>query len=326
MPKRQIFNVPLAPVAGDRFQPTGFPDLGTSTFKKPTAAGWTDCILVESEQSMANHLESVGWDSGSQEPVAHLDGLPYVRVINPGGDFLTSSRTEPHRLSSAYIRNGKLGEKEGRALLSEAFGLKDDQPISARHVAAAIFDLDPASLLHGVFFADNKIAGQPKVTRALTSFVQAEDVQRADYGGVKRDAVNHKLEEGEAGAEDGYGSIPFHRTMWTARTIVASFVLDLDQLASYGLSPERTRLLEVLGLWEVRTLLDSGLRLRTMCDLAPTDETPDLPNATELAGELRSLITETGPFPTERTPLTLTFQKDKKAKKGKSENDEGPVS
>ena len=168
MPKRHIFNVPLAPVAGDRFQPTGFPDLGTSTFKKPTATGWTDCVLVESEQSMANRLESVGWDFGALQPVAELTGLPYVCVTNPHGDYLTSSRTEPHRLSSAYIRNGMLGEKEGRVLLSEVLGLKDDQPISARSVAAAIFDLDPTSLLHGVFFADNKITGQPKVTRAIT--------------------------------------------------------------------------------------------------------------------------------------------------------------
>ena len=200
MPRRHIFNVELEPIAGQRFQPTGFPDLGAGLFKKPTEKGWESCILVESEQSMANHLEAEGWDRGGQRPVAALSGLPYVQVVNGDGEYLTSSRTEAHRLSSAFIR-----EAEGQQFvedLKKRLGLKDDVPLSSRTIAKAVLALDPLCLVHGVFFADPKLPGQPKITRALTSFVEAIDVQPAESGGVKRDDVRHKNEEDGGSGED----------------------------------------------------------------------------------------------------------------------------
>ena len=183
MPNRHIFNVPLAPVAGSRFQPTGFPDLGTGTFEKPTPEGWVTAILVESEQSMANHLEASAWDKGASSPVAAFASLPYVRVIDASGEFLTSSRTEAHRLSSAFIREGKMADGADTVdYLKKVFNLRDDKPMSARAIASAVLALDPACLVHGVFFADPKLPGQPKITRALTSFIEAVDVRT----GVRR--------------------------------------------------------------------------------------------------------------------------------------------
>ena len=44
----------LKPLQGERFQPTGFPDLGAATYQLPDG---TRMLLVESAQSMANHLE-----------------------------------------------------------------------------------------------------------------------------------------------------------------------------------------------------------------------------------------------------------------------------
>src|SRR6266852_4547597 len=55
-----LFDIPLAPVQGDRFQPTGFPDLGAATYERPDG---TPMLLVESAQSMANRLEAVCWDA-----------------------------------------------------------------------------------------------------------------------------------------------------------------------------------------------------------------------------------------------------------------------
>ncbi len=317
MPNRHIFRVALEPVAGTRFQPTGFPDLGTGTFKKPTSGPekWIECILVESEQSMANHLESAAWDYGTDQPVPEFAGLPYVRVVDGKGEYLTSSRTEAHRLSSAFIRAGKMSDGTlMTAHLKAVFNLRDEKPLSARDIAKAVFALDPACLVHGVFFADKDLPGQPKITRALTSFIEAEDVQRADYGGVKKDHVTHSNTD-ERGSDEGYGSIPFHRTMWTARTITASFVIDLDQIRSYGLDENSTRLIEVLALYEVRALLEQGLRLRTMCDLTPVEGTvtPNLPSSADLTAEIAKLTKELSTELSNGNALTVTWTEGTKA-------------
>ena len=58
---------------------------------------------------MANHLERVGWPPGSDTPHPALDGLPYVRVLDSNGRFLTSSRLEAHRLASAFVKDSNLG-------------------------------------------------------------------------------------------------------------------------------------------------------------------------------------------------------------------------
>jgi CRISPR-associated protein Csb1 len=295
MPKRLKFDVSLEPVAGQRFQPTGFPDLGTGRFSKPGPDNtWIESILVESEQSMANHLEGTAWDSGLNEPNVAFAGLPYMRVVNAAGEYLTSSRTEAHRLSSAFIREGK--HSDGTEMVDffrTRLDLREDKPMSARTIAGAILALDPLCLVHGVFFADPKLPGQPKITRALTSFVEADDVRAAESGGVKRDSVLSKNTD-TAGSTEGYGSIPFHRTMWTAREIKATFVLDIDQLGSYGLSKNATRLLEVIALWEIRSLIDRGLRLRTMCDLQPKSDPEGLAPLADLNAELRSLVESLG--------------------------------
>lgn len=325
MPQRHVFRVPLSPIAGERFQPTGFPDLGAAKFEKYDRQRdqWIDSILVESEQSMANHLEGTGWDDADNEPKAELRLLPYVRVVNSDDKYLTSSRTEAHRLSSAFIREAKTADGVDMVpYLLKALDLSEDKPLSARHIAQTIFSLDPCSLIHGVFFADPKLLGQPKITRALTGFIEAIDVRPAEYGGVKKDDVTHKNTEGQ-GSGEGYGSIPFHRTMWTARDIVASFVLDLDQLRSYALSEEATRLLEVLALWEVRTLLDGGLRLRTMCDLAPLDDAiPGLPAASTLSDELQTLATKLAPQLGNGAPMTVKWVGAAKKKGAPKQEDE----
>ena len=89
--------------------------------------------------------------------------------------------------------------------------------------------------------------------------------------------------------------MPFHRTEWTAKTIVASFAVDTELLRSYGLPEPVTELLETLALWEIRSLLGGGLRLRTACDLEVLGEaTPrggsTLPELDELTARLGELV------------------------------------
>lgn len=301
--RRQLIDVELVPVIGSRFQPTGFPDIGPARFDRPTRNGDgrpgrpEPALLVESAQSMANHLEAVGWDRGAQQSVPQLAGLPYVRVVAQDGRYLTSSRTEAHRLASAFIKDSQLDGTNMKDVIRERLGLRDDTPLAPRDIARAVLALDPLCLIHGVFFAEaaKTWPGQPRITRALTGCVEATGVTEAVSGGVKRDDVCHQKGE-NAGAREGYGSIPYHRTEFTADSIVASFCLDLQQIASYGLPGPATDLLVALGQWEIRALLDHGLRLRTACDLErTTDAVVDrtgrpLPSYEDLAGELRRLV------------------------------------
>lgn len=269
-PARMLIDVELEPAIGSRFQPTGFPDLGAAEFRRPKDD--STCLIVESAQSMANHLEGAAWDDASNEPVDVFAELPFVRVVGTDGRYLTSSRTESHRLASAFVKDSTLDGNSMVDVLRERLRLRDDTPLDHREIARAIFRLDPFALVHGVFFADKAWPGQPKVARALTAFVEAVGVQRAESGGVKKDHVRHSNTD-DGGSSEGYGSVPFARTEWTARQILASFSLDRRQLHSYGLGEAGAKLLEDIALWEIRSLLDEGLRLRTACDLVPVSDT-----------------------------------------------------
>lgn len=291
---RLRFTIPLEPATGSIFQPTGFPDIGAATFQRPNGdgRGTTECLLVESAQSMANHLESVGWDDATQAPVAALDGLPWVRVLaDDDGRFLTSSRLESHRLASAFVKDSFLDGMPMKQVIRERLELRADTPLDHRAIASAVFALDPLCLVHGVFFAEKADVwpGQPKIARAITAIVEAVDVRAVNSGGVKRDMVLHSAGEGTT-SEGGYGSIPFHRQEFTAREITLHVSVDRLQFASYGLGDEATALLEAIALWEVRTLVDQGLRLRTACDfeVAGGAALTELPAGDMLAEHVRS--------------------------------------
>lgn len=257
---RTVLEVSLAPVAGTLIQPTGFPDLGAAEFGD-------NRLLVESAQSMANWLEAATWDAAVNDQAAEFTevGIPYVRVIDQGGAFLSSSRLEAHRLASAYIMNGTVGGTSGEKWMEQQLGLVKGRPLDYRAVARACFRLDPVSLVHGVFFARKNWPWQPKVSRAVTSFIEACGVKPAVSGGVKRDVV---INEAKGGATaEGYGTVPHHRVEYTADTITAYFTVDHAQFRSYGLAEPATALLEAIADFEVASLLDRGLRLRTRCDL-----------------------------------------------------------
>lgn len=315
---RQILDVPLEPALGSRIQPTGFPDLGAATFKKPDGLDddgqprWREALLVESAQSMANHLEAVGWDRHEQAPAPALRGLPYVEVRAPDDTYLTSSRTEAHRLASAFVRHSELDGQGMVEFIGDRLGLEDDRPLAARAIARQVFALDPLCLVHGVFFSDKAWPGQPKIKRALTAFVEAVDVEPAHSGGVKMDDVRHKIGE-KSGSTEGYGTIPYHRTEYVAREITASFSIDLEQIRSYGLGDAGSELLADIARWEIATLLDGGMRLRTACDLRVAaeeivDRTGDpLPSPSELNERVRRGVEAVGDLLDQRDPWVVTW-------------------
>ncbi len=284
---RILFAIRLRPVQGHRFQPTGFPSLGAATYQTPDGPS----LLVESAQSLANRLELTCWDEARKAPVAAVEGISHVRVER-NGKFLTDSILEAHRINSPYLLEGK--DKTFFNQLKKSLGGLEEGPINRTLLAQTLLEYDIGSLLHGAFLAKKELAGgRLRIARALSAFIEADQVQVAASGGVKNDHVNPS---GETKA--GFGNVPFARDEYTARAITLYANLDLAQLRGYGLGPSPTDLLTLLGLYKLRALLDGHLRLRTACDLEPVERDfvatrPDgfvLPTLSALEPALRTAI------------------------------------
>jgi CRISPR-associated protein Csb1 len=249
---------------------------------------------------MANRLEERGWDAAAHSPRPPLGSLPYVEVRDSEGEFLSASRLEPHRLAGAYIKDADIDGRKAQDWMIERLGVQEGMPLDWRKIYAAVFELDPLCLLHGVFFSDPKWSpfGNPRIRRAVAATIEAHNVQPVVSGGVKRDDVRPEVGEGR-GAAEGYGFVPFGRTEYTAEDVLLSAVVDLGQIRGYGLNQERTRLLTLIAVWELASLLEGPLRLRTACDLDRVDVTvgtPDgyvLPASNDLAAEVRAIDPET---------------------------------
>jgi CRISPR-associated protein Csb1 len=289
---RLLLEAKLKPVQGERFQPTGFADLGAAQYTTPND---TKMLLVESAQSVANRLERAVIDGDGVDLIPELHGLPYVRVelTGQGAGVATSSLVEAHRLNSPFI----VTNDSFKQPFSQKSGYKKGQVISWPKAAAAVFFFDPSALLHGVFFA-NIEDGRLRFPRAVTGFIEASGVMEAASGGVKN---NHFDPSGEIRAQgydkDVYSNVPYSRLEFTASDIRAYFNLDVALLRGYRLPEVAQRLLVALALYKVRRFLDAGLRLRTACDLVVADElratapaTFVVPSTGQLAQQLKELI------------------------------------
>lgn len=256
---RLLIEVDLEPVQGTRFQPTGFPDLGAADYEGPDGSRM---LLVESAQSMANRLEAVCWDDVADDWVKPLRGLPVVKVQDKSGKPLTNSVLEAHRLNSPYIVNAK-----GFDGISKEISFKPDRPFNLRsQLVPVLTKYDPNALLHGVFL--EKVGGVVRLPRSLSGFIEATDVQVAPSGGVKVDRVQPaKGGEGKT-AKEGYGNVPYSRDEYVSPRITAYFNLDLAQIRAFGLGKEVESLLIAIALFKIRRFLETGLRLRTACDLS----------------------------------------------------------
>lgn len=311
--QRVLFEIPLAPMQGHRFQPTGFPSLGAATFQTPNGT----CLLVESAQSMANRLELTCWDEAKQDLKAGLEGLSHVRVLR-NGSFLTDTLLESHRLNSPYLLVSS--DKTFFDKLRSELGILETGPIDRRKLADVLLKYDIGSLLHGVFLAKKELAGgRLRVARALSAFIEAEGVRIAASGGVKNDHVNPSGD-----TKTGFGNVPFARDEFTAERITLYVNLDLAQIRGYGLGSEAESLLILLALYKLRALVDGNLRLRTACDLhAPCTSIPailpegfSLPALPDLKQALGSIIAA---CKNRMTVTEVTFNDELKKGKGDAE-------
>lgn len=263
---RLLLEAELKPIQGDRFQPTGFADLGAAVYQRPDGKRM---LLVESAQSMANRLERACLADDGSDLMPELAGLPYVRVKLTGAtETCTSSLIEAHRINSPFI----ISNEEFKGPFQNKAGYAKGLPMDWKKIAAAVFLYDPNSLLHGVFMA-NLEDGRLRIPRAVTAFIEAEDVNEAASGGVKNNPIDPTGTIRAANYDkDVYGNVPYHRTEYTAARIAAYFNLDLALLRGYGLPDEARRLVTTLALFKVRRFLNAGLRLRTACDFVLRDE------------------------------------------------------
>jgi CRISPR-associated protein Csb1 len=303
---RLLLEAPVRPVQSDRFQPTGFADIGPAVYKRPGENGeaGTQMLLVESAQSIANRLEKTCLDGDGPHIDPELKGIPYVvaRLKEPKADeIVTSSLVEPHRLGSPYFLRTDFADT-----LSKEMGYSQKGQLDWKKIYSTLFKYDPNCLIHGVFLSllgDGRI----RVARALTGFIEAENAREAVSGGVKNSPVDPK---GEIQVDNGkqesgvYSNVPYSRIEFVASNITAYFNLDTLQIGSYGLGEAATQLLIALSLLKVRRFLASNLRLRTACifDLAGEVRItrPDgvqLPSEAELLAEVKRLISVcTGQF------------------------------
>ncbi|SFU35004.1 type I-G CRISPR-associated RAMP protein Csb1/Cas7g [Alicyclobacillus macrosporangiidus] len=304
---RLLLEAKLEPLQGTRFQPTGFPDLGPAEYDAPD--GQRRMLLVESAQSMANRLEAVCWDEANDDWVEPLRGLPLVRVLDAEGRPLTNSVLEAHRLNSPYILEGP--DKSVFHLLQSELTGAEEGPVNLRKLAEVLFRYDTNAVLHGVFLAKPQLAGgRFRLPRALSAFIEAEDVRVAQSGGVKNDRVNPS-----GSTKEGFGNVPFHREEFVAREITAYFNLDLAQIRAFGLGGLAEDFLTAFALFKVLRFLATGLRLRTACDLRckqvivtqPTGwELPSLQELSEVLPQWIAQLKAEGKF---AEPLVVTYSK-----------------
>jgi CRISPR-associated protein Csb1 len=315
---RLLLEATLKPLQGERFQATGFADLGAALYTLPDG---TKKLLVESAQSVANRLEMTIWDEAHDQLIPEMGGLAYIQVKKDGKNF-TNSILESHRINSPYILEGK-DKAVFDQLKKDAAGFEIG-PVNLRDLSKLIFKYDPNAILHGVFLAKKELAGgRLRLARALSGFIEATDVNVAESGGVKNDRVNPSGD-----TKQGFGNVPFHRTEFTAREVKVFFNLDLALLRGYGLGDDATNLLINLALFKIRRFLTTGLRLRSACDLQvdgdmlvtrPTgffipEESVLLAECTRLIASCKSL------FPV--TAVTeVKWEEDKSKKKDKSEEE-----
>jgi CRISPR-associated protein Csb1 len=297
---RLLLEARLSPVAGDRFQPTGFADLGAAEYKAPDG---TPMLLVESAQSVANRLEKTTLDGDGPDLDPALTGLPYVAANLTGsqGNIRTSSLVEAHRLGSPYF----LLNKDYQDRVRKEMQYDPKGPLNWQKIYATLFKYDPNSLVHGVFLSLLE-GGRVRSPRAVTGFIEAAGVERVVSGGVKNSPVdptgNLQVADAKAGEKGVYSNVPYARVEYVAREIKAYFNVDLALIRGYRLGDSATRLLTALALLKVQRFLSSNLRLRTACDFelatpvqAKAPAGFALPSEEELLKVVKAGINECGP-------------------------------
>jgi CRISPR-associated protein Csb1 len=278
---RVIITAKLTLANGAFLQPTGFPDIGSCIY---TDADGNRRCLVESEQSMANRLEAVCMKSPGHW-VDKLKNLPVIEVRDANNCLLATNLTEPHRIASSYVLEGKLNGSDVKTMLTDKLGLYGDKggswPLDKRDsLEKLVFALDPAALLHGFQFVQWKFVGlrQTRLLSARLECLLAEEPE-VHYGMVKFDLIEPSS-QGE-GTNKGQSIAAKSRVVAAKDGIKATFDIDLLGLKNLAVDESQKKFLLALALWKIGALLSNkasfdarsrqtgpSLRLRADCYLS----------------------------------------------------------
>ena len=256
---RTVLEADLEPLAGSLFQPTGFPDLGAAEFGN-------DQLLVESAQR---------WRTGSRPrpgtPRADAGRRARARCRTSAWSAPTASSSPQagwRRTASpsAYIMDGTIDGVEGRDWLCGQLGLVKGRPLDYRRWPAPASGSIRCRWCTACSSPSRSWPWQPRIARAVTSFIEASGVKPAVSGGVKRDSVRQRGRGRRHGRGIRVGPAPprgvhggqDHRVLHRRPRPVPV------------LRPVRARDRAAGGAGRLRDrhAAGSGLRLRTRCDLA----------------------------------------------------------
>jgi CRISPR-associated protein Csb1 len=262
-PRRWHLALPLRVAEGfaERFQPTGFPNLGPALYKAASGDTTADYLLVESAQSLANWMEALCLDPGNPcRYNSECTNIPYVVVqekVNEQEQDLTSSLTEPHRLASDEIlEKAAYHGIRFKEILENTLGVNKQRPVHLPKIAKRLFYIDPACLLHGVFL--EKLDGRIRFPRLLSATITAKYPQPVNSGGVMRGYVTI------SGSES---SIPYSSQHFTSPEIMLHLTFHTDSLKMLGLDAEERNFLATFAFYKISKLIESFPRLRTACVL-----------------------------------------------------------
>lgn len=317
------------PVAGlDRFQPTGFPEVGHVIYKAPRTGGTVENVcIVDSAASMANHLEALCMRAAHDyQLVDDLQGMAYLRCVTgdpEDGKLPTAKRevvvtslTEGHRIASTYF----FGNRPKKSLRWDGKGaqrIKDDDKLCDKSFGDELagaenfgIKLDgskrahpPADKWWGVFgtifrYDPNALIHgvlfpqwQIKIPRVLTAHLEAFGAARVDRSGVKFDRLGKTTSGQPIFAVDDA----------TAREIRATFILDTALVRSFGrengntplgLTQAQKEFLIALALWKIQRLRETPFRFRSGCHLKCAKLTDDADQEVTLNVDIQSAISE----------------------------------
>jgi len=302
-PHRIYITADLA--ADDLIQPVGFKDIGNVA---PYRMGDHKELLIDTEAAMANWLEApLMCEPDEVTLVTPLKGLPHVRAIikeNNQERILTTSLLEAHRIASYYL----FGYKQKGLVIPTEFGKelqaklqgKAAYPGYFQELVKAIFQVDPNSLVHGVFFPHLQ-GVKNRIPRTLSVRVRGINPEAVSLGGVKLERVTASGGDAKKGASQ----VPYFRKLFAVERVEFRAAIDVHQIRQFGfgegtqavgLSEPQKTLILALCLWKIRKFLTLPYRPRTACDLMPNEQLSanwsDFPSLEDLEKQLPKLIKE----------------------------------
>jgi len=302
-PHRIYITADLA--ADDLIQPVGFKDIGNVA---PYRMGDHKELLIDTEAAMANWLEApLMCEPDEVTLVTPLKGLPHVQAIikeNNQERILTTSLLEAHRIASYYL----FGYKQKGSVIPTEFGKelqaklqgKAAYPGYFQELVKAIFQVDPNSLVHGVFFPHLQ-GVKNRIPRTLSVRVRGINPEAVSLGGVKLERVTASGGDAKKGASQ----VPYFRKLFAVERVEFRAAIDVHQIRQFGfgegtqavgLSEPQKTLILALCLWKIRKFLTLPYRPRTACDLMPNEQLSanwsDFPSLEDLEKQLPKLIKE----------------------------------